>query len=140
MRVFLDTSAFARLLLLDESSRDVVARIWNDSQAVIGSELLYPETHAALACARRMRRVSKPKQLELQELLKELWGDVETISPDWPLIQIAADLCSERDLRAFDAVHLATALVTRGTVDLFVAADARLLAAAHSEGLVTAEV
>ncbi|HEX3813356.1 MAG TPA: PIN domain-containing protein [Mycobacteriales bacterium] len=53
----MDTSAFVPLIVQEPGSASC-RRIWNDRDVVISSRLLYVETAAALARARRMKRLT----------------------------------------------------------------------------------
>jgi predicted nucleic acid-binding protein len=59
----------------------------------------------------------------------------EQVLADQRLVEHAAALCLDRDLRSLDALHLAAALVLPGDDLVFATWDRRLHAAAGAEGL-----
>lgn len=52
MIAYFDTSAFVPLVI-DEPSSPTAQRLWDIADRVVSVRLLYPETRAALAMARR---------------------------------------------------------------------------------------
>jgi predicted nucleic acid-binding protein len=62
---------------------------------------------------------------------------VLVVGVDQDLAQRAGDLADELRLRAYDAVHLASAMAL-GTATTFISWDADLSAAAHARGLAVA--
>jgi uncharacterized protein with PIN domain len=60
---YVDTSAFVPLLI-NEPTSEACRRFWDDADVVVSSRLLYVETAAALAQARRMGRLTGNKHLQ----------------------------------------------------------------------------
>ena len=56
MIAFFDTSALLKLIIA-EPGEEAALGVWGDADEVVASVLLYPEARAALARARRGRRV-----------------------------------------------------------------------------------
>lgn len=67
--------------------------------------------------------------------LKEEWPAFAIVELDQALVEQAAALAAEHDLRSLDALHVAAALVLPGNDLAFVSWDRRQRAAAHAEGL-----
>jgi predicted nucleic acid-binding protein len=63
------------------------------------------------------------------------WPAFGVVEIDQPLVEHAASLAIERELRSLDSLHLAAALVPPGADLVFATWDRRLHAAAHTEGL-----
>lgn len=63
------------------------------------------------------------------------WSAFGVVEVDQPLVEHAAALAIERDLRSLDALHLAAALVLPGDDLLLATWDHRLHDAAEAEGL-----
>jgi hypothetical protein len=72
--------------------------------------------------------------------LEWLWEQVDAVAVDEPLARSAADLAERCGLRAYDAVHLASALSLPEEDVVLVSADRELLEAAQALGLNTAPV
>jgi hypothetical protein len=114
-------------LILTERGSDAARSAWRDTDRVVSSLLLYPEARAALG---RVARAS----------LESLWEQVDRVAIDEPLARSAADLAERCRLRAYDAVHLASALSLPEEDVVLVSADRDLLEAAQALGLDTAPV
>ncbi len=63
------------------------------------------------------------------------WTAFGVVEVDQPLVEHAASLALERELRSLDALHLAAALVLPGENLVFATWDRRLHTAASAEGL-----
>jgi uncharacterized protein len=66
---------------------------------------------------------------------REEWSAVGVIEVDQPLVEHAAELALDRDLRSLDAMHLAAALVLPSDDLVLATWDRRLHAAARAEGM-----
>lgn len=104
---YLDTSAFVPLLI-DEPTSEACRRFWDDADVIVSSRLLYVETAAALAQARRMRRLSQGKHLRARQRLDQMWFEMDVIEVDEEIITRAAHLAHRLSLRGYDAVHCAS--------------------------------
>ncbi|MGE0877289.1 MAG: type II toxin-antitoxin system VapC family toxin [Acidimicrobiia bacterium] len=135
MITYLDTSAFLKLVLTDETGNDAVAALWQQSRVVTCARIGYVEARAAVAMARRLGRITASDQRNARVLLDELWQQIDAIPVDDRVIDRAADLADSERLRGYDAMHLAAALIVRATV--MASADDALLAAAQRRGLDT---
>lgn len=105
---YLDTSAFVPLLIAEPSSESC-RRFWNDADVIVSSRLLYVETAAALAQARRMGRLADVAHGECLRLLDRMWSEFEVAEVDDVVVTRAAALAHELALRGYDAVHCASA-------------------------------
>jgi predicted nucleic acid-binding protein len=138
--VYLDTSAFAKLILDEDGAAD--ARSWfGQGWPAISSVVTYPEACSALQ--RRSHRAGGKR--DLSAWLSELdarWRRVLAIRVDAPL---AGRLAVKHRLRGMDAVQLAAAIGARERLrpadageDLrFAAFDRELREAAEREGFTT---
>jgi uncharacterized protein len=131
---YFDTSSVIPLII-DEPSSGTCERLWNEADRSVSVRLLYPEARAALARARRMRRISE-RQLagaisELELINIEL-NHVE-VTPE--LAHAAGDLAHTHELRGYDAVHLAAALATAQAEFVLATGDTDLATAARSLGI-----
>lgn len=138
MRYYFDTSALLKRYL-DEPGRKIVLDLL-ESQAglVIVSELILPELGSAFRRAANGKRLTMEKSRELFGRARE---DLESLSVarlDSMVLTRAVHLVMNQDLRALDAIHLATALEM--DCSHLVSSDHGLLAASKREGLKAIEV
>ena len=137
MIAYFDTSALLKLIIAEKGT-DQAIMLWQQASGIVASRLAWPEAVAALAAARRGRRVSDEGYQTAAEELRRCFERCTMISIADPLIDRAAGLTVDYDLRAADAIHLATALAVMEADSLFVTWDRRLRLAAAQAGLVTA--
>jgi len=137
MRVFFDSSAFAKRYVSEEGTDAVVQ--WCDRAAEIAlSGIALPELISAFC---RLRRESKISEAQYQQLKDSLLADIEDAAIcDLTPIVLAHSIASlERNtLRGMDAIHIGSAVAMQA--DLFVSADARQCATAAAVGLEVAAV
>lgn len=139
MIAYFDTSALVALLI-DEPSTATARRLWGDADRVVSAELALVEARAALAQARRMRRVDARHQQAAKVALVTLISQVDLVAIDTHLIDDAAEAAETYRLRPCDAVHLAAALRVADATTTFVAGDRALLDGARSAGLAIADL
>jgi len=137
MRIFFDSSAFAKRYVSEEGTDAVVQ--WCDRATEIAlSGIALPELISAFC---RLRRESKISEAQYQQLKDSLLADIEDAAIcDLTPIVLAHSIASlERNtLRGMDAIHIGSAVAMQA--DLFVSADARQCAAAAAVGLEVAAV
>jgi predicted nucleic acid-binding protein len=120
-----------------EDGSDVAAELW-DSFPGASSVLAYPEARAALAAARRAKRLTARAHDRAVSELDALDAELLIVGIDEALAHRAGELADERGLRGYDAVHLASALAL-GTGDTVVVTwDRDLSNAAVVAGLAVA--
>ena len=133
---YLDTSAFVPLLIAEPASA-ACRRFWDDADAVASSRLLYVETAAALAQARRMDRLSGHSHDAALRMLETLWLQVEVVEVDETLVVRAAAMAHQLGLRGYDAVHCASAEQLNDDDVVAACGDLRLLSAWAEIGVAT---
>jgi len=137
MRIFFDSSAFAKRYVSEEGTDAVVQ--WCDRATEIAlSGIALPELISAFC---RLRRESKISEAQYQQLKDSLLADIEDAAIcDLTPIVLAHSIASlERNkLRGMDAIHIGSAVAMQA--DLFVSADARQCATAAAVGLEVAAV
>jgi hypothetical protein len=133
---YLDTSAFVPLLIAEPTSA-ACRRFWDDADEVVSSRLLYVETAAALAQARRMDRLTGQEHQASLQLLDQLWSAVEVAEVDEDVVARAATLAHQLALRGYDAVHCAAAEQLNDADVVAASGDQRLLAAWTELGIAT---
>lgn len=91
MIVYFDTSAFVPLLVT-EPGTPLARELWDSADEVVTTRLLYVESAAALARARRMRRLTDRNQRVAVDSLDDLWRDFRIIEVDETVTRRAAEL------------------------------------------------
>lgn len=132
MKVFFDSSAFAKRYVLEPGSATVDSLCQQASELGLGV-LCAPEIISALN--RRVREGVLP-QSEYNKAKGQLAADVGSatiIHLTADVISTAVHLLETNALRAMDALHIAGAV--EWEADLFVTADHRQLTAAQKAGL-----
>ena len=108
MILYLDTSAVVKLYATEPGSTQTRRAVKRADQ-VTSSLLAYVETRAAFARKKRMRQLSDA-ELERSKRAFELdWSGFAKMPADVEMVSRAADLAEQFQLRAYDALHLATA-------------------------------
>lgn len=128
MITYFDTSVLLKLVVEDEDGIEQAEQLWISADVAISAEIAYAEGRAALASARRARRLSAGDLGDARQAFEDLWSQLETVSMTADLIHRAGDLAEADSLRGYDAVHLAAAL--RVNAHVMASSDERLCAAA----------
>ena len=126
--LYIDSSAFAKLFLAEDGS-ERVGELWELDTPLVSSTITYTETSAAIAAARRARRLSRTKMNAALRTLNAKWDLVASLDADARVARSAGALAVRHVLRGMDAIHLASAML--------VTWDAELRRAARAEGLAT---
>ncbi|CAJ59227.1 MULTISPECIES: type II toxin-antitoxin system VapC family toxin [Frankia] len=129
-RIYLDTSALAKMFIAEKESDDL--RQWLVEQVqplrLVSSALLAVELT-------RLLGLINPAILGLAESF--LSSDVDLVQITPPLLADASRVPPAR-LRTLDAIHLATALDLRDSLDIVLSYDKLLIEAVSASGLVPA--
>lgn len=133
MNSYFDTSTLIKLVL-EETGSDRVRTLWRRTDRALASAISYVEARAALASARRARRITEQQVPGVKVEFERFWRELTVIGVERPLLRFAGSLAELHGLRGYDAVQLASALVINEPV-VFASADARLRDAAQTEGL-----
>lgn len=134
---YFDSSAFVKLLVEEEGS-ELAAILWDSCDAALSSRLAYPEVRAALAAARRARRLTADQEEQTATAWEGYWAATRAVELTQDVSAHAGDLAGRHALRGADAVHLASVLALE-TPDVVLAVwDARLREAATAEGVMIA--
>lgn len=113
MILYLDTSAFIKLYAEEPGTEEVRDAI-EEARLTVISEIGYVEARSALARRERDDSLSKEEHDETIEQLERDFQDVYLLRRvSGEIIIQAGDLVRRHALRAYDAVHLATALELR---------------------------
>ncbi len=111
----------------------------------LSSELVAVEVMSAFGRAYREKRIGKPRrEVIITELNQDIRALVHTSPVSRIVIKAAGELAVAHGLRAYDALHLATALDLANDLarlasgpPIFISANGELLEAARGEGLTT---
>lgn len=134
MIAYFETSALIKLFIQEPGS-ELAARTWDAMDSRLSSRLTYAEARASLATAVRAGRLSDSSFRSAKDQLEGRFQQVDVIEVTESLAREAGRLAESLALRAYDAVHLASALVL-GTTDLvLVTWDRDLIRASGSVGL-----
>lgn len=137
MKVFLDTSAFAKRYVAERGSDKVMALCLRADSLVV-SIICLPELISTLSRLVREKKLAKAEYRKLKgDAIADLADvDICQITPD--VLGSVVSLLESHPLRALDALHVACALTVKP--DVFVSADRRQLSAARKAGLKIADV
>lgn len=127
----------AKLFLSEPGWREV-RLVWESETALVSSRVCYPETCAALAAARRARRIGARRAAAAFRELERVWPQLHVLEVDADVGRLAGVLASSRGLSALDALHLASALRLEEPETVMLTFDGQLRAAAAAEGLAVA--
>jgi predicted nucleic acid-binding protein len=137
---YFETSAVVKLLIAEAETPNTEV-LWDETAGLVTSRLTYPECRAALAAAARTGRLTRSALRAAKSELERRWHQFVRVEVAEPVARAAGDLAEHHALRAYDAVHLASALEAgRGGSLLFVSFDQTLLGAARRSGLAVAPV
>jgi len=117
-----------------------VIATWQSADRRVSSIVLYAEARSALGRARRATRVRERVISSRRRQLETLWDAVDRLEVTERLVRLAGELAERHELRAYDAVHLASAVSVADAELVLVAADGDLLEAARRLELATARL
>ena len=120
-RVYADASALVKLAV-EEPESEALRRFLRERDADVVTSAV-----ACVEVGRAARRVGESE--------RDVLSAASLVEVGEAILTHAVAL-EPRSLRALDAIHLATALLLREELDVFVAYDERLLMAASANGLV----
>ena len=136
MKLFLDSSALAKLWLQEEHS-EAVLQEFHHAEARCASVLALVEVRSTLGRVRRERRLSVEWLAKIEAAAMEDFAIITTIDIDAGLATDAGILAARHGLKSLDALHLATALALVADQPdegwTFVTYDTQLATAACSE-------
>jgi uncharacterized protein len=136
---YFDTSAVVPLLIAEPGSARA-ASLWDGADRAVSVRLIYPETRAALAQATRLGRLTARQLRDAVNGFDSLFEEIDLVEVDDVLARRAGQLAEVRQLRGYDAVHLAAAERVRDPNVVVIAGDGALLEAAAAEGMAVGEL
>ncbi len=136
MKLFLDSSAFAKRFIEESGSRQVEALCAQADELGL-CILCVPEIISALNRRLREKSLSRQDYSRAKQRLSQDVRDAVILNLTPEVIQSGIELLENHPLRTLDALHIACALAWEA--DIFASADHRQLAAAKKAGLKTAQ-
>ena len=137
MKVFLDTSAFAKRYVAEQGSEKVLATC-QQADSLVVSVICLPELVSTLSRLVREKKLTKAAYLKLKGDAMADLADVDVCQTTPEVLASVVSLLELHPLRAMDALHVASALACKP--DVFVSADHRQLSAARKAGLKIVDV
>ena len=137
MKVFLDTSAFAKRYVAEQRS-DKVMKLCQQADSLVVSVICLPELISTLSRLLREKKLTKADYRKLKGDAMADLADVDICQLTPGILVSVVTLLESHPLRAMDALHVAGALAVEA--DIFVSADHRQLAAARKTGLKIVDV
>jgi predicted nucleic acid-binding protein len=139
---YFDTSALIKRFV-EERGSDAVAALLDAEPMAATSVIAYAEVYAGLGRKLRERALTASGHRRTSRAFDADWRAFVRVRVTEPVLALVPGLVRRHPLRGFDAIHLASAVRLQAELAeavRFVAADARLLAAADGERLVTVDV
>ena len=137
MILYLDASALVKRYVTEIGSTDVNNAI-NDAQIVGTSLVSRAEVSAALAKTVRLGILAEESALAALQIFKEEWPSLMRIQVTEMVVALADRLAWTHNLRGYDSIHLASAIVWQESLAKSVTMatfDRQLWLAANNEGL-----
>lgn len=132
MKLFLDSSAFAKRFV-EETGSTEVDDLCQTADELCLSILATPEVIFALNRRVREGRLSRPEYAKIKERLLLEIADVTIVNLTPEVVSTSLKVLENAQVRTMDALHIASAFLCK--VDLFVSGDSRQVAAAETMGL-----
>jgi len=136
---YLDTSALVKRFVSEAGSSEVQSLLTR-GEPVASATIAYPELYSGLTRRHREGVLSHLQYRLACRRVESDWMALVKVELGAEILSAARDLVQRHGLRAFDAIHLASALGLQAAANepvTFVAADQRLLRAAAGERLTT---
>ena len=137
MKIFLDTSAFAKRYVAENGS-DTVRALCGEADTLAVSVICLPEILSTFNRLTRERRLTPAQYKKLKRDVFSDLGDADICEITTDVMNHVVQLLESNALRAMDAIHLACAMTYQA--DVFLSADRRQLAAARKAGLKVTDV
>lgn len=130
--LYLDTSALARLYTAEPGHERVRAEV--DASPDLAAHLItYTEMRATLASRLNRKLIRKRDYGAALGAFEEDWETLTRIAVNEAVVRLSGDLAAKHGLKAYDALHLASARMLRPLGVRFMTFDAALMRAAEVE-------
>lgn len=139
MIAYFDTSAVVPLLIA-ESGSSAAGLFWDTAVRVVSVSITLVEGRAALAQAARLGRMTAAEHDGAKRQFAIFSEEIDFVEVTRSILTAAGDVAERYRLRAYDALHLAAALLVADDDLVLVAGDHELLRAARAAGLAVAPI
>ncbi|MBW1979718.1 MAG: type II toxin-antitoxin system VapC family toxin [Deltaproteobacteria bacterium] len=112
MIAYFDTSSIVKWFF-DEPYCQLARDVKSNAKTVVTSLIAFPEFLSAVNRATRDDRCLKTDMESIRQEFLRIWPDFQWITVNEGLVKRSAELIFLHDLRSFDAIHLASALVLK---------------------------
>jgi len=139
MILYLDTSALVKRYFLERESEELLSK-WGQAEVIVTSSVAYAETVASFFCKKRESALEEEVIQQVVDAFLLDWISFFRVEVNDELNEIVLRVVESYPLRGFDAIHLASAVLTRRSLPddfLFACFDRRLAQGAREEGFVT---
>jgi len=136
MICYFDTSAIVPLVLM-EPSTSLCQYVWQRSGERASSMMAIAESHAALAMALRLGRISESEYHLARAKMSEILDQLNLVIPTRAIVEQAAEHALTFALRGYDAVHVASANLLNSEEFVAIAGDEALINAWRGVGIST---
>jgi predicted nucleic acid-binding protein len=137
---YFDSSSIVKWFF-DEPLMDLARGIKAEAAIAATSLVAFPEVISAIRRAHKDGRCSAAEMALVRDEFLRIWPDFQRVEINDGLVQHAGRLIFKHSLRAFDALHLASALLLKNEAEgldfFFSCFDRGLNQAAQQEGLIT---
>ena len=130
MRIFMDTSAYAKRFIYEPGSDEIDNILFHASELGI-SLICVPELLSAMNRKLREKIISRSQYSEIKSSFTEEINDIDIIQLTDEVIKKAVMLLEKNMLRTLDAIHIACAY--EWDADMFLTSDKRQIKAAKKE-------
>lgn len=121
--------------MIEEPGTDIARAAAEEAEILTSSHLAYVEARSAFARMRAGRRLTASDHKSKRAEFEGMWADMAVQAVSGTTIAQAAKLAEQHTLRAYDAVHLSSALALEDDDLVLACWDQDLRDAARAEGL-----
>ena len=127
MKFYFDSSALVKRYILEPGSEDI-DRLFLEADSVVVSSICLPEIISALSRLRREKKLNAHQYNQCKRAMVEdmAFFEVCQLSPE--VLRTTVDILERCELRAADAIHVASAIEAK--TSRFVSSDAKQIEAA----------
>lgn len=139
MILYLDTSALMKRYFKESHSNELLS-MWKEADQIVTSSVAYAETIASLYRKKRDVDLSSKVFNKLVNSFHLDWEAFIRVEINDDLNETIHRVVAKHPLRGFDAIHLASAIITYERINdsfLFACFDQKLINGAQMEGLAT---
>lgn len=137
MKLFLDSSAFAKRFI-DEPGSQQVEDLCSQATELCLSVICIPEIISALNRRLREKNLTRQEYTQAKQRLSQDVRDVVIINLTPEVIHTSIVVLETNPVRTMDALHIACAI--EGHADWFASSDHQQITAARSSGLRTKQI